>query len=165
MTTISTPLLTIPEAATLLGTSEGHVRDLVARGEIPFVRVGRLIRFRREHLTRWADQNTVDTAAPHGITTVDSGGLVLVCPQCGGTYTHVTAVTVLARAEDQDATEVWVRTGTRDEIRVGSIPAEDIPTRRHSVTLSTYCEGCGQITNLAFQQHKGQTLVTHQPVL
>jgi excisionase family DNA binding protein len=45
-------LLTVPELADELRCSERHARDLVARGAIASIRVGRLRRVRREELER-----------------------------------------------------------------------------------------------------------------
>ncbi len=51
--------LTIAGAATYLGTTDRHVRDLVYRRRIPFVKVGRLVRFRLTDLEQWLAANTV----------------------------------------------------------------------------------------------------------
>jgi excisionase family DNA binding protein len=45
-------LLTVPEVADELRVSERHARDLVARGAIASIRVGRLRRVRRDELER-----------------------------------------------------------------------------------------------------------------
>ncbi len=42
--------------ARLLGTSERHVRRLVAERRIPFVRVGRFIRFEPGAIGRWLEE-------------------------------------------------------------------------------------------------------------
>lgn len=44
--------------AGLLGTSERHVRRLVAERRIPFVRVGRFIRFEPGAIARWLEEQT-----------------------------------------------------------------------------------------------------------
>ncbi len=46
-------LLTVPEAAKLLRISRNLAYDLVARGEIPAVRLGRVIRIPRGSLGEW----------------------------------------------------------------------------------------------------------------
>ncbi len=46
-------LLTISDAAKRLTTSERHVRELIYRRQIPFLRVGRLIRFDSSDLEDW----------------------------------------------------------------------------------------------------------------
>jgi excisionase family DNA binding protein len=54
------PLLDIRSAARLLSTTPRHVRALVERGAIPYLKVGRLIRFDRaalaEHLASSAER-------------------------------------------------------------------------------------------------------------
>ncbi|MEZ4554828.1 MAG: helix-turn-helix domain-containing protein [Dehalococcoidia bacterium] len=45
-------MLTVPEAAKLLRIGRNHAYELVARGEIPSVRLGRLIRIPRAALER-----------------------------------------------------------------------------------------------------------------
>jgi len=50
----------VPRCAERLGTSERHIRHLVARRKIPFLRVGRLIRFDPEKVDAWLESNTVD---------------------------------------------------------------------------------------------------------
>lgn len=51
-------LLDSKQAATYLGTTERHLRDLVYRREIPFTKVGRKLRFDRVRLDRWIDRHT-----------------------------------------------------------------------------------------------------------
>ena len=45
MSTTDTYLIDCPTAAERLATSVRHVRNLVYRNEIPFVKIGRLVRF------------------------------------------------------------------------------------------------------------------------
>lgn len=60
MSTPTTPdLLDTAEAAALLGVNERWMRRSVAEKRIEFVRVGRLIRFRREALEQYLADNTV----------------------------------------------------------------------------------------------------------
>ena len=47
------PLLSVPEAAKLLGRSEWFVRALVHRGQLTAVRFGRLMQFEEEELSRF----------------------------------------------------------------------------------------------------------------
>lgn len=52
-------LLDSPTLARLLGTSERHLRRLVGERRIPFVRVGRFIRFEPDAISKWlAEQAT-----------------------------------------------------------------------------------------------------------
>lgn len=52
-------LIKIDGAAQLLGCSRSQVYSLVARGEIPYVRLGKCIRFTKEILQEWLRQSTV----------------------------------------------------------------------------------------------------------
>ena len=52
-------LLDIEEAAAFLGVNERWMRRSVAEQRIEFIRVVRLIRFRREALERYLADNTV----------------------------------------------------------------------------------------------------------
>ena len=47
------PLLTLPEVADLLRTSEKTIRRLVAARRLPCVRLGRQLRFDRGDVFRW----------------------------------------------------------------------------------------------------------------
>lgn len=46
-------LLTADEAAALLGVSRKVLRELAERDGLPYIKVGRFMRFRRESLERW----------------------------------------------------------------------------------------------------------------
>ena len=52
-------LLTISEAADLLGTAERFPRRLVAERRVAFVKVGRHVRFRRSDLLHYIDHQVV----------------------------------------------------------------------------------------------------------
>lgn len=55
-------VLSVAEAARLLGVGKNHLYDMVASGEIPHVRFGRLIKIPRSTLEAWLlDQATVST--------------------------------------------------------------------------------------------------------
>jgi excisionase family DNA binding protein len=49
-------LLTIDQLAERLGTSVRHVRRLVAERRVPYLKVGRLIRFDPSEVTEWLDE-------------------------------------------------------------------------------------------------------------
>lgn len=51
-------LLTIPQAATLLAVSVFTVRRMVWRGDLRSVRLGRVVRIRRDDLSAFVDKNT-----------------------------------------------------------------------------------------------------------
>jgi excisionase family DNA binding protein len=54
------PLLNTDEIAKVLCVTPRHVRRLVAERRIPFVRVGRFVRFEPGELDVWLDQQRVD---------------------------------------------------------------------------------------------------------
>jgi len=54
------PLLDSPATAKRLGITERHLRELVVRRDIPFVRVGRLIRFVPADLEAWVEDNRTE---------------------------------------------------------------------------------------------------------
>jgi excisionase family DNA binding protein len=56
-------LLTIQEAAILLKLKVSRLRKAVFRREVKHVKLGALIRFKREHLTEWIERQTIGSAA------------------------------------------------------------------------------------------------------
>lgn len=48
-----------PGIAEYMGCTERHVRELVYRRQIPFVKVGRSLRFDIPAIDRWIDGNSV----------------------------------------------------------------------------------------------------------
>ena len=52
----STPLLTVAEAAEFLRVHPNHVYELIRRGELPHVRLGRVIRLPRHRLHQWIEE-------------------------------------------------------------------------------------------------------------
>jgi excisionase family DNA binding protein len=57
------PLLDKDQAADLLGIGRWHLEALIRRREIPFTKVGRLIRFKPEELRAWIDDNSTETCS------------------------------------------------------------------------------------------------------
>lgn len=51
-------LLTAKEVQALLGLGESKVYDMMARGELPSVRIGRLVRVPRSELMAWIASRT-----------------------------------------------------------------------------------------------------------
>ena len=73
MTDISTipQLLTIDQLAGRLGITERHVRRLVAEKRIPYLKVGRFVRFDPGEITKWLRDSTHPAASgkrPHRLT-------------------------------------------------------------------------------------------------
>lgn len=50
------PLLTVDELADYLKVSPGTVYNRVSKGEIPFVKIGAAVRFRRAEVDRWVEE-------------------------------------------------------------------------------------------------------------
>ena len=57
--------LSIVEAAEYLNMSERFVRRLVAERRIPYLKVGRLLRFRADDLDQFLERCRVEPATPH----------------------------------------------------------------------------------------------------
>jgi excisionase family DNA binding protein len=52
-------LLTMAEASEYLGISKLTLYDWVCSRKIVFIKVGRLVKFKQEHLDKWIEQHTV----------------------------------------------------------------------------------------------------------
>jgi excisionase family DNA binding protein len=52
-------LLDVPKAAGRLGITERHLRELIYRREVPYVKVGRLVRFDPTDLAAWLEARKV----------------------------------------------------------------------------------------------------------
>jgi excisionase family DNA binding protein len=52
------PILTIPEVARYLKISKSKIYSLVAREEIPHLKIGRNVRIRRKDLQAWMEKQT-----------------------------------------------------------------------------------------------------------
>ena len=50
------PLLTVEEVAEYLKVSAGSIYNRVSKGEIPFVKIGTSVRFRRSEIDRWVEE-------------------------------------------------------------------------------------------------------------
>ncbi|OQW34801.1 MAG: hypothetical protein A4E19_17965 [Nitrospira sp. SG-bin1] len=59
-------LLTIEQTAEYLGVSKLTIYDWVSQRRIEYVKVGRLLRFKREQLDRWIDKHTIKARGAHG---------------------------------------------------------------------------------------------------
>ncbi len=49
-------LMTAEEVASYLGVATGTIYNKVSRDEIPYVKVGRAVRFRRGEIDRWTEE-------------------------------------------------------------------------------------------------------------
>ena len=66
-------LLKVPDAARLLNISRDHCYELIARGEIPHIRLGRVIRIPRVGLEQWiAGMAGISEPAPAAIVSMPS---------------------------------------------------------------------------------------------
>lgn len=52
-------LLTVSQAAIILGVSEGSLYNMVSSGLVPYVKIGRRVRFVKQDLWRWIYQQRV----------------------------------------------------------------------------------------------------------
>ena len=52
-------LLSIDELVERLGTSTRHIRRLIAERRIPYLKVGKLVRFDPDEINRWLDDSRV----------------------------------------------------------------------------------------------------------
>jgi hypothetical protein len=80
----------------------------------------------------------------------------LLCPNCGGTHMHHTAIVVFDREEDEEKALMTVvsKHSTLSKI----VDNEQNPSsRRDSVLIRFSCESCGEDVALTIVQHKGQT--------
>lgn len=86
----------------------------------------------------------------------------LLCPTCRGTHVHVDNVFVAGRPrEDGPVVPVHVDSAGRvasDDYVPLPIPEGEIG-RRHTISLTGWCEECSDRFALEFKQHKGNTLV------
>lgn len=58
--TIGAPLLDIDAVAQMLGVTRRHVQRLVSERRIPFLKVGRFVRFDPASLSSWLDHQRVE---------------------------------------------------------------------------------------------------------
>jgi excisionase family DNA binding protein len=58
------PLLDAGSVADALGTTRRHVQRLVAERRIPFLKVGRFVRFDQNEINRWLEEQRVEMRRP-----------------------------------------------------------------------------------------------------
>lgn len=70
-------LLTVPQAAQLLGIGVTLVYEEIGRGKLPHIRIGRALRVPRQALESWIAANTVGTARSlsRGVQGIPLGGV------------------------------------------------------------------------------------------
>lgn len=56
-------LINIETAAERLGTTPSHIRRLIHHKQIPYIKIGALIRFNPDTLNQWVTNNTHGDAA------------------------------------------------------------------------------------------------------
>jgi excisionase family DNA binding protein len=56
--------MTIDQLVERLGTSTRHVRRLIAERRIPYLKVGKLVRFDPDEINRWLDNSRVALRPP-----------------------------------------------------------------------------------------------------
>lgn len=81
----------------------------------------------------------------------------MACPLCDGEYTHVEEVIMAGRSQE-DGPVMSTHIGSDGLVRSQTVSASG-SGRRHTITLLGNCELCGGSFSIAFQQHKGQTLI------
>lgn len=62
--TVIPQLLTMDQLAGQLGATRRHVRRLVTERRVPFLRVGRFIRFDPDEISAWLDRARVTASRP-----------------------------------------------------------------------------------------------------
>ena len=55
-------LLTIEEASQLLNLKISRIRKAVFKREVKYIKLGALMRFKKDHLTEWIESRTVSAA-------------------------------------------------------------------------------------------------------
>lgn len=60
------PLISVEQLADELGVSVRYVRRITAERRIPYVKVGHLVRFQRDEVQRWVEENRVDAITGRG---------------------------------------------------------------------------------------------------
>ena len=85
----------------------------------------------------------------------------LMCPRCGGDYTHQGRVSVFDRREDAELVSVTVVEDGLSATHLRPSNGSGNPSaRRHAVTIKFYCELCDDPFELVIAQHKGVSLVS-----
>lgn len=85
-------------------------------------------------------------------------GLVVVCPRCGGTWTHQERVEAYFRRED--AVQGMHVTVERSGCVVNTGMEGNPSRRRDGIRVWFSCEGCPDIMfSTTIVQHKGQTFI------
>jgi excisionase family DNA binding protein len=61
---LGSPLLDVEELAQWLGVEQGFVRRLIAERRVPFVKIGKFVRFDPDEIRAWVDGRSVQVQAP-----------------------------------------------------------------------------------------------------
>jgi hypothetical protein len=92
------------------------------------------------------------TFEPYG-----NSGLIVLCPSCGGSWTHQRRVEAFFRQEDA-ATGTHTRVD-RSQTTTDSCLHGNPSRRRDGVRIWIECENCDARFDLTIVQHKGQTFI------
>lgn len=87
----------------------------------------------------------------------------LTCPLCGNDYVHMDEVYMAGRArEDGPVIRSMINAdghAAHDDDSI-QVPLRGGDTgRRHTISMTGWCEGCHGHFAIVFKQHKGQTIV------
>jgi excisionase family DNA binding protein len=63
-------LMTIDQLVERLGTSTRHIRRLIAERRIPYLKVGKLVRFDPDEINQWLDDSRVALRPPPSVARV-----------------------------------------------------------------------------------------------
>lgn len=59
MVNTTSKLLTIEDASKFLSIKVSRLRTAVFRKELPYIKIGRLVRFKEEDLSKWLESKTI----------------------------------------------------------------------------------------------------------
>ena len=60
-------VMTVPEVACMLRVSTDHLYDLAAQAKIPYLRVGRVLRFSKPQLLQWMQREMSGESSPDSL--------------------------------------------------------------------------------------------------
>jgi len=107
------------------------------------------------------EQSMANLAASQGrVATIEQdAAFLLLCPACGGAWTHVDTV-VFTNAAEQVLTVSCCGKDNYAHMHTGNgePPVSVVKSpRRHSISILVSCENCSVASEYSLTQHKGQT--------